>query len=135
MNADGGPHRWSPLLLDAGADPNDAQTMYDRLFTPDDTHLHVLLGRGLGEPLPSRWRARLGERAYQSPDELLGDDLVAAGESGFLERIRLLLAHGVDPSVTGKHPVLRGATAYEAAVRAGQLAAADLLAAAGSRLS
>ena len=35
------------LLLDAGADPNDAQGLYNTMFRPDNHWLHLLLDRGL----------------------------------------------------------------------------------------
>jgi hypothetical protein len=36
------------LLLTAGANPNDAQSLYNRMFRPDDDHLHLLFAHGLG---------------------------------------------------------------------------------------
>ena len=36
------------LLLVRGADPNDAQTLYNRMFGRDDGHLRILLAAGLG---------------------------------------------------------------------------------------
>ena len=37
------------LLLDAGADPNDGQTLYNRHFKANDDHLVLLLWSGLGQ--------------------------------------------------------------------------------------
>lgn len=118
------------LLLDAGADPNDNQALYNRMFTPDDSHLPPLLTHGLGRDLPSPWRERFGS-AYPSPREMVGEHLRSAAASGFTERVRLLLAHGVDPNTRGYHPILGDQTAYEVAVRNGNRDAARLLAAAG----
>jgi hypothetical protein len=36
------------LLLEAGADPNDGQALYNRMFEPDDDHLELLFEFGLG---------------------------------------------------------------------------------------
>ena len=41
------------LLLDAGADANDAQVLYNRQFGADDRHLALLLGPRVGPGL--RW--------------------------------------------------------------------------------
>jgi len=64
------------LLLDAGADPNDAQALYNMHFLRDDGWIELLLARGLRE------QARL--------DYLLG----ASVKQGFGDRVALLLAHG-----------------------------------------
>jgi ankyrin repeat protein len=64
------------LLLDAGADPNDEQALYNMHFLRDDGWLELLLTRGL------RKQARL--------DYLLG----ASVKQGFANRVALLLAHG-----------------------------------------
>jgi hypothetical protein len=119
------------LLLRAGADPNDNQTLYNRMFTPQDDHLEVLLTFGLGTDRPSPWRDRLGAEAYPTPAQMLGEQLRSAAHRGFTGRVALLLAHGVDPNTTGYHPILGDRNAYEVAVRSGRTAAAGLLAAAG----
>jgi len=118
------------MLLDAGADPNDNQAFYNRQFRPDDSHLPPLLGHGAGQPHRSPWRERLGA-AYPSPVEMVGEHLRTAAEHGFSERVRLLLASGVDPNTRGYHPILGDQTAYELAVRNGHREAVALLAAAG----
>ncbi|MFT4218593.1 MAG: hypothetical protein QM619_15600 [Micropruina sp.] len=43
-----------------GADPNDAQTLYNRMFHRDDRHLRILLARGLGHGDGGVWQRRLG---------------------------------------------------------------------------
>lgn len=120
------------LLLSAGADPNDNQAFYNRMFAPDDSHLPPLLAHGAGRSHPSPWRDRLGA-AYPKPEQMLGEHLRSAAERGFTHRVALLLEHGVDPNTCGYHPILGDQTAYEIAVRTGQHAAAELLAAAGGR--
>jgi ankyrin repeat protein len=64
------------LLLDAGADPNDEQALYNMHFLRDEGWLELLLARGLRE------QARLGY--------LLG----ASVKQGFADRVALLLAWG-----------------------------------------
>jgi len=64
------------LLLNAGADPNDEQAIYNMHFLRDEGWLELLLARGL------RQQAHL--------DYLLG----AAVKQGFAGRVALLLAHG-----------------------------------------
>ena len=83
------------LVLDAGADPNDSQTLYNRMFSSDDSHLTLLFEYGLGRGDGGPWRRRLGDR-IGSPAELLRSQLRWAVEHGMVERVRLLVAHGVD---------------------------------------
>ena len=68
------------LLLDAGADPNDEQALYNVHFLRDEGWRELLLARGLRE------RMRL--------DYLLG----ASVKQGFTDRVALLLAHGASPN-------------------------------------
>ena len=62
------PHRdrdaLARLLLEAGADPNDEQTLYNRHFRPDDGHLELLLAYGLGQDKGGPWFRRLGDRLH-----------------------------------------------------------------------
>ena len=41
------------LLLDRGAHPVDHQTLYNRMFRPDDSHLELLFAHGLADAGPS----------------------------------------------------------------------------------
>ncbi|HEV7653693.1 MAG TPA: ankyrin repeat domain-containing protein [Mycobacteriales bacterium] len=84
------------LLLAAGADPNDGQTLYNRMFVPDDDFLPLLFEYGLGREASGVWRQRLGG-ALETPAEMLARPLTWAAAHGFTERVRLLLGHGVDP--------------------------------------
>lgn len=120
------------MLLEAGADPNDNQALYNRAFRPDDSHLPPLFAHGLGQDRPSPWRDRLGT-AYPSPAEMVGEHLRSAAASGFVERVQLLLAYGVDPDTRGYHPIHGGRTPYEIAVRHGHASIAALLGEAGAR--
>ncbi len=66
------PH-WRALarvLLEAGAEPNDSQGLYNRMFEPGNDHLELLFGYGLGTGSGGPWRARLGAAA-PSPADLL----------------------------------------------------------------
>lgn len=119
------------MLLDAGADPNDNQTLYNRMFRPNDDHLELLFAYGLGVERDSVWRRRLG-RAYPSATAMVGEQLRWAAGHGMLGRARLLLTHGVDPDTTGYHPIHGQQTPYRLAVLGGHPDIAALLAAAGA---
>jgi ankyrin repeat protein len=126
------------LLLAAGADPNDNQTIYNRGIggaAADDTgYLDQLLRHGLGRGDGGPWRARLGPAA-PTPAELLGEALQGAVENGSVERVRVLLAGGADPNGRGLHPAFRGRTAVQGAVRTGVPEIVELLVGAGADLS
>ncbi|MGH7536223.1 MAG: hypothetical protein ACREMG_11665, partial [Gemmatimonadales bacterium] len=68
------------LLLEAGADPNDSQALYNRRFDPDDSHLRLLIEFGLGTDRGGPWHARLNS-AHGTPAQALEDQLVAASEN------------------------------------------------------
>lgn len=83
------------LLLDAGADANDGQALYNRQFAADDRHLVLLLEHGLGRGDGGPWRARLGHTA-DSPEDLVRAQLWWAIVHDMRARVRLLVEHGVD---------------------------------------
>src|SRR3954470_19910478 len=97
-------------LLEAGADPNDGQTLYNRTFVPDDSHLELLFDHGLDDA---------DELAFQ---------LAWAVAHGMDDRVRLLVGHGVDPDteVGGRYDVARR-SAYAAALTSGHPETAELL--------
>jgi ankyrin repeat protein len=117
------------LLLEAGADPNDGQTLYNRHFLPDDGHLRLLFEFGLGRASRGPWIARFGER-MGSPQAMLVEELWAAARKGFVERARLLLEHGVDPNARGQRD---GRTPWESAMLGGRREIAELLERHGAR--
>ena len=91
------PHadRLARLLLAAGADANDGQALYNRMFVPDDRHLELLFAYGLGQGDGGPWHRRLPELT-DAPEQLVSSQLGWAVVHGLLERIRLLAGHGVD---------------------------------------
>lgn len=97
--ADSPPHphetALAELLLDAGADPNDAQTLYNRQFDTDDSFLRVLLAHGLGTGDGGPWRRRLPDLT-PSPVDLVRSLLAWAVIHDQRDRVGLLAAHGVD---------------------------------------
>ena len=115
------------LLLQAGADPNDGQALYNRMFTPADDHLHLLLEHGLGRGDGGPWHARMPD-ATDSPAAMLREQLRWATVHGFHDRIRLHAAHDVDVS----SPLQAGRTPAEIAALAGRTATVELLVSLGS---
>lgn len=94
------------LLLERGADPNDRQALYNRMFNRDDSHLELLLRHGLGRPASEIWARRTGEAA-ETVGEMLARQVDWARGHGFEDRL-LLLAYGLaDPSVTADLPPAR----------------------------
>jgi len=100
------------LLLEAGADPNDGQALYNRMFEPGNDHLELLLEFGLGTGDGGPWKARMGD-ALDTPEQMVRGDLRWAITHGMADRVRLLVAHGVDivsPFGDGVTPAERAAT-------------------------
>lgn len=100
------------LLLDAGADANDGQTLYNCHFRSDDSHLELLFEYGLADR------------------DLLREELWAAAQKNFTRRVDLLLAHGAPVDEPGRRD---GRTPAHAALRYGNHAIADLLIARGAK--
>jgi hypothetical protein len=93
--------RLATLLLEAGADPNDDQSIYNRHFRPQNDYLELLLAHGLGAARRGPWPKRLGEHRTE-PKLLLEDALVfVADNDAYADRVALLLHHGVDPDGRG----------------------------------
>ena len=99
-------------LLDAGASPDDAQALYNTHFLPRNSWLELLLAHGLSSAADLQFV--LGQAAVQ----------------GFIERVRLLLAHGV--SADGRNHYNRR-THIENALLEGHTDVARLLTTAGAR--
>ena len=130
------PHQYrmqlARLLLEAGADANDAQTIYNLSWTRGDDWLELLLAYGLGTGTGGPWHARLAP-AHPTPRQLVQDALLWSTRYDNAERVRLLLDHGVEPDGHGtRHPIMHGRTAYEFAMLSGSTEIAELLAGAGA---
>ncbi len=110
------------VLLEAGAEANDSQALYNRMFGDDDDHLVLLFEFGLGTGDGGPWRARLGD-AIDSPEALLRAQLRWAVMHDQRARVRLLLDHGVDPDTTFPD----GRSAIEAAAMSGHREIVELL--------
>jgi hypothetical protein len=120
------------LLLEHGADPNDAQTLYNRHWDPEDDWLELLFEFGLGKGEGGRWH-RLLAPAHPTPRQMLEDLLISAAHHGFANRVRLLLARGVDPGGMGTgHRIYEGRTPSQEAALWGYPQIVDLLSAAGA---
>ena len=113
------------VLLDAGADPNDGQALYNRMFRPDDDFLELLFAYGLGR-VPSVWQSRL-DGAGEPPAQSIARSFVWACAHGFSGRVRLMLAHGVDPAARSYE-----GSAVELAAANGHREIVELLVAAGA---
>ena len=100
------------LLLEAGTNPNDGQTLYNRMFEPDNDHLELLFEFGLGTGDGGPWKKRMGD-ALDTPEQMVRGDLRWAITHGMTERVELFVAHGVDivsPFGDGVTPAARAAT-------------------------
>lgn len=94
------------LLLERGADANDDQTLYNRQFRADDSHLVLLFEFGLGRGDGGPWRRRLGP-ALTTPAAMVRDQLRWALLHHMPARVRLLATNGVDlaePFADGRTP-------------------------------
>ena len=102
------------LLLTAGASPNDGQSLYNRMFRPDNDHLLLLFEFGLGRVGGGHW-AELLDGFIETPEQMLARQLGWAIDHGFGERVELLIANVVDVST----PLADGQTPAEHALHAG----------------
>ncbi|KWX24118.1 ankyrin [Mycolicibacterium wolinskyi] len=83
------------LLLQRGAHPVDQQTLYNRMFRADDSHLELLFAYGLADAGPSPWELRLGE-AMETRSQMWQRQIDWAATHGFTNRLELLARHGID---------------------------------------
>ncbi|HEU4999857.1 MAG TPA: ankyrin repeat domain-containing protein [Lapillicoccus sp.] len=111
------------LLLEHGADANDGQALYNRMFGRDDSHLVLLFEYGLGTGDGGVWWRRLGD-ATESPAEMMARQVDWAQRHGFERRLALLAQQGFRPEskeASGAPSVHRAGSpeAVAAAVAAG----------------
>jgi ankyrin repeat protein len=111
------------VLLDAGADPNDSQGLYNCHFSRSNEWLELLLSRGLTADAP----ANPDNPAEESTINFL---LAQAVQAGFVDRVRLLLEHGADAS--GRDNRYTRRTYVANAVLSGHRNVLDLLVAHGA---
>jgi hypothetical protein len=122
------------LLLQAGADANDGQALYNQGWGPSagEEWLELLFEFGLGAGDGGPWRRRFGQR-QDSPRKMLEDLLIAAAKHGFTGRVRRLLDRGVDPQGREvKHPIYRGRSPVQEAALNGHMDIVAMLVDAGA---
>ncbi len=103
------------LLLDAGADPNDGQALYNTMFTAGSECLEMLLEYGLSAEHRNNWLLEENGELVDNPDKVLGYQLQWAVRQHHVERARLLIDRGADLSIDAGD----GRTLFEAALRGG----------------
>jgi ankyrin repeat protein len=121
------------LLLEAGADPNDNQGLYNRMQQPDNEHLRLLFEYGLGQDRGGPWFQRFWQHwpyadAARTPADILAYQLRWAIGANHFDRVKLLVENGVDVN----HPD-RGRMPYAEAVRNGHQEIVDYLVANGAK--
>lgn len=110
----------------AGAEANDSQGLYNRIFEPGAEHLELLFEFGLGTGDGGPWRRLLGDE-IDPPTEQVRGQLAWAITHGMADRVRLIVAHGVDLTTP-----LDGTTAAALAATTGHADLVDYLVAHGS---
>ena len=105
------PHwrEFARLLLEAGADPNDNQGLYNRMQYPDDEHLKLLFEFGLGKDQGGPWFKRFFQHwpyasATRSPSDILAYQLRWAISANYFDRVKLLVENGADVNATSQYP-------------------------------
>ncbi len=97
------------LLLEAGADPNDNQGLYNRMQYPNDEHLKLLFEYGLGKDQGGPWFKRFFQHwpyasAPRSPADILSYQLRWAVSANYFDRVKLLVENGADVNRTSQYP-------------------------------
>ncbi|MDX3925387.1 MAG: ankyrin repeat domain-containing protein [Shinella sp.] len=117
------------MLLNAGADPNDSQALYNRMFEPDDDCLRLLIEYGLSASDRNNWLVREDGRLVENGERVFDYQLAWALQNGMADRVRLLVGHGADPA----RPV-NGRTPYEWALLGGNEELAAYLVSKGAQV-
>lgn len=110
------------MLLEAGADANDGQALYNRMFGRDNDHLDLLFEFGLGAGDGGVWKGRLGP-ALESPKDMVQSQLWWAVTHDMGDRVRLLVEHGADANARWRD----GRPIVEWAAASGNVAIVDYL--------
>ena len=84
------------LLLQAGADANDGQALYNTMFTPDSSCLRMLLEHGLTKDHRNNWLIEEDGELLANDSQTLGYQLEWAARNHHIERAKLLVARGAD---------------------------------------
>lgn len=94
------PHRqWQELarlLLDAGADCNDGQALYNTMFTPASDCLEMLLQYGLNATHKNNWLLEKGDDLIDNDSQTIGYQLEWAARNHHVERAKLLVDNGAE---------------------------------------
>ena len=133
-------YEFARLLLEAGADPNDNQGLYNRMQYPDNEHLKLLLEYGLGKGQGGLWFKRFFQvwpcvdrgaaAGYlpRTPADIVAYQLRWAVGADAFDRVKLFVENGAD--VNRPHS---GVTPYTAAVSNGHQEIAEYLVEHGAR--
>ncbi|OED44228.1 hypothetical protein AB833_01940 [Chromatiales bacterium (ex Bugula neritina AB1)] len=114
------------LLLDAGANPNDGQGLYNTIFTDSvDKWLALFIRNGLNATHTLNWDDANNNSAQTTFDYLLA----SAVSGGRGERVKTLLAAGADPDTINGY---NGRAVHTNALLAGHESIAEMLISAGA---
>ena len=117
------------MLLQAGADPNDGQALYNRMFEPGQSWIELLLEHGLNSNHKVNWLDEDDEQLVPSKECILDYQLRWAVEKGHVERARLLIDAGANAAAKNRF----GDSYYTIAFKRGDLEFAEVLASLGSQ--
>lgn len=109
------------ILLEAGANPNDSQGLYNTMFTDSgDKWLAILIKHGLSNSQQLNWNDP------NSSSDLLTLDyqLASATNSGYSNRVKMLLTAGANPNTVDSY---NGKTIHTNALLRGNLSIAQML--------
>lgn len=122
-------HELVEALLAAGADPNDGQALYNRMFADDESVcLKLLLAHGLGREHKTNWRIEAGDGTLvPHPQQTLQYQLTWAVDHRHTERARLLIEAGASLETPGPECAGHGQSYYRRAMLAGLPEIASLM--------
>ncbi|MEM7060952.1 MAG: ankyrin repeat domain-containing protein [Pseudomonadota bacterium] len=128
---------FADALLQAGANPNDSQALYNRCFEPDNIAFEMCLRHGLTATDMNNWYEFYGDERLPNPNQTMHFHLIIAIKWGFPERARLLIDHGVDVNAPDNtyDTMTKGRTPYECAMLRGDQETAEYLLAHGAAKS